>query len=156
MRDAETIHRRLLRFELWALETLARSVRDGEEELPLRSMKILGHLVGTHWLWLSRLGAPARNMEVWPELSAAQCVDEVADLEKAWSSFFEEPQRLDGRTEYRNSRGEEWVSATSDVLLHIAIHGSHHRGQIIATMRQMGRTPPYLDFIEATRRGWVE
>jgi uncharacterized damage-inducible protein DinB len=38
----------------------------------------------------------------------------------------------------------------------VTIHGSYHRAQIAAAVRESGREPAYTDFIHATRRGLLE
>jgi len=63
---------------------------------------------------------------------------------------------LAGTIEYRNSKGEQWQSTVADVLTHVLLHGSYHRGQIASAIRAAGGTPAYTDFIHATRQGFVE
>jgi uncharacterized damage-inducible protein DinB len=38
-----------------------------------------------------------------------------------------------------------------DVLLHVALHGSYHRGQIAAAVRAAGGEPVNTDFVTWTR-----
>ena len=57
---------------------------------------------------------------------------------------------------YRNSKGEFWTSTVADILTHVALHASYHRGQIAAAIREAGGPPPYTDYIHAVRMGLVE
>jgi uncharacterized damage-inducible protein DinB len=52
---------------------------------------------------------------------------------------------------YRNSAGEEFTSSLEDILTHVAMHGSYHRGQVAAWMRQSGETPTPTDYIAFAR-----
>ncbi|MBM4015253.1 MAG: hypothetical protein FJ293_09875 [Planctomycetes bacterium] len=54
---------------------------------------------------------------------------------------------------YLNSKGERHESRVADILTHVAMHGVHHRAQILAELRAAGHVPPYLDFVHATRTG---
>ncbi len=40
----------------------------------------------------------------------------------------------------------------SEIVTHVAMHGSYHRGQIARQLRSAGLEPPYTDFIQYTRR----
>jgi uncharacterized damage-inducible protein DinB len=42
-------------------------------------------------------------------------------------------------------------SQISDILLHVALHSSYHRGQIAAAVRAAGVTPVNTDFITFAR-----
>jgi uncharacterized damage-inducible protein DinB len=53
---------------------------------------------------------------------------------------------------YRNSAGRDFRSSVSDIVTHVAMHGSYHRGQIARRLRSVGQEPPYTDFIQYTRR----
>ena len=57
---------------------------------------------------------------------------------------------------YRNSKGEFWTSTVGDILTHVVLHASYHRGQIAAAVRQAGGEPAYTDFIHAVRLGLIE
>jgi uncharacterized damage-inducible protein DinB len=66
------------------------------------------------------------------------------------------PASLDGKVEYRNSKGEPWSSRVEDMLTHVLFHSAYHRGQIALQMRAAGNEPAYTDFIHAVRNGFVE
>ena len=55
-----------------------------------------------------------------------------------------------------NSKGQSWTSRVEDVLTHVLLHGAYHRGQIASALREAGLTPPYTDYIHATRSGRIE
>jgi uncharacterized damage-inducible protein DinB len=57
---------------------------------------------------------------------------------------------------YVNSKGEPWTSTAGDILLHVALHSSYHRGQIAMALRDGGEEPPYTDYIHCVRQGLVD
>jgi uncharacterized damage-inducible protein DinB len=62
------------------------------------------------------------------------------------------PEAMSRLVAYRNSAGRDYRSRVSDIVTHVAMHGSYHRGQIARQLRSVGREPPYTDFIQYTRQ----
>jgi uncharacterized damage-inducible protein DinB len=61
------------------------------------------------------------------------------------------PDAAARRVTYRNSAGREFASPVEDILLHVALHGAYHRGQIAAALRGAGAVPEPTDFIAFAR-----
>jgi uncharacterized damage-inducible protein DinB len=145
---------RLLRYDAWAnRETLA-SLRHSASGKAVRWM---GHIVGAGALWLARLEDVTPELAVWPELDLDQCGEGIDRLAGAWPRYLNRlaPADLDDGVGYRNSLGEYWTSTVADILTHVAMHGSYHRAQIAAALREEGVAPAYTDFIHATRQRLV-
>jgi uncharacterized damage-inducible protein DinB len=58
---------------------------------------------------------------------------------------------LERTVHYRNSAGAEFESKMSDILLHVALHGSYHRGKIAAALRAGHAEPAPSDYIAFVR-----
>jgi len=58
---------------------------------------------------------------------------------------------LSGGVTYRNSIGDEYTNSPADILIHVALHGAYHRGQIAAAVRAGGDTPATTDYIAYVR-----
>lgn len=149
--------RRLFTYDAWANREAAAAVDQAGAAVPPRAVSLLAHLVGAQWLWLERLGAPAREVAVWPDLTAAERGAHLDALERAWTAFLGglDADGLDRRIAYTNSRGEPWESRVEDVLTHLLAHGAYHRGQVALLLRGAGAAPAYTDFIHAVRQGFV-
>lgn len=146
---------RLLTFNDWANREVLRAI--GPEGEPAGSLRLLAHLIGAEWLWLRRLGRAGHELAVWPDLDAAAIARELAPLRREWRAVLDQGEEsLRGTISYTNSKGEPWTSGVGDVLTHVFAHGVHHRGQILSLFRAAGMTPPYVDFIEASRRGFLD
>jgi uncharacterized damage-inducible protein DinB len=52
---------------------------------------------------------------------------------------------------YRNSAGDEFDNAIEDILVHVAMHGSYHRGQVTMLVRDAGAEPQPTDYIAFVR-----
>jgi uncharacterized damage-inducible protein DinB len=149
--------RRLFRYEGWAnAESLASAT--AMENAPTQVVKWLGHLAGTSAEWRARLTGTTSRLTVWPPLTLSQCGVEFTRETTEWGGYLAKLDEADlaGTIEYRNSKGEQWRSTVADVLTHVLLHGSYHRGQIASAIRAAGGTPAYTDFIHATRQGFVE
>jgi uncharacterized damage-inducible protein DinB len=63
-------------------------------------------------------------------------------------------ERLAEPLSYLGFTGESFTRQLGDALLHLANHGTYHRGQVATLLRQLGRkaTPTdYLRFIDAQK-----
>ncbi|MGH9458542.1 MAG: DinB family protein [Thermoanaerobaculia bacterium] len=147
---------RMLRFDEWANGEIARALAASATP-PEGSLRLLGHIVGAEWLWLRRLGFDGAEMAVWPDLPLSRIPGELEALSPAWKTALPtlDAAGLERTITYVNSKGQPWSSRVDDVLTHVVTHGAHHRGQIVAAFRRAGLEPPYVDYIEATRRGWI-
>ena len=148
--------RRLLEHDGWANAAALASLRTGPA--PAKARAWMAHIVGAERLWLARLREEPSAMAVWPDLDLEACAAELIELQGDWMRFLEElgAGGLQESVAYRNSRGEFWTSAVEDILTHVALHASYHRGQIAAAIREAGGEPAYTDYIHAVRMGLVE
>jgi uncharacterized damage-inducible protein DinB len=146
---------RLLRYDTWATSETLGSLRSGTP--PVKALRWLAHIVGSGELWLARLRDEPPMMAVWPDLDLDGCAAGVARLAEQWPRYLEGlgDGDLEEEAGYRNSRGEYWTSTVADILTHVAMHGSYHRAQIAAAVRESGGEPAYTDFIHAVREGLV-
>lgn len=48
---------------------------------------------------------------------------------------------------YRNSKGEEFANRLEEIVHHLVNHGTYHRGNIAAMLRQLGQTGVSTDYI---------
>ena len=97
-------------------------------------------------------------MSVWPDIDLDGCQARLEELDQLWPEYLaklEEDDLEDGRA-YRNTIGEFWTSTVGDILTHVAMHSSYHRGQIASAVRESGGAPAYTDFIHAVRQGFIE
>jgi len=137
----------------WANGFLLDSLRNGEEP-SARVKKLLSHVVGAERLWLSRISRESPPAPpVWPDLPLEECgrlaAENVARLRRLLESS--DDAGLARGVTYTNSRGETFTSRIDDILLHVCMHGSYHRGQIAAQRRADTREPVNTDYITWVR-----
>ena len=156
MSDELTRIRRLLEHDGWANTEALAALRAGPA--PEKARAWMAHIIGAERVWLARIREEPAAMPVWPDLDLDRCAAELPELQGDWMRLLESLDD-DGLREgvgYRNSKGEFWTSTVADILTHVALHASYHRGQIAAAIREAGGTPAYTDYVHAVRTGLVE
>ena len=115
-------------------------------------------MVGAELLWLARLEKDAAPVPVWPELTLHECEEQLRSLPRKWRDWFADlaPSDLAESIDYVNSKGSRFSSRIDDVLTHVILHSSYHRGQIAADVRAGGGEPVLTDFIHCARSGLLE
>src|SRR6266446_126199 len=98
--------KKLFTYDDWAnRETLASL--EAIASPPLKSLKLMAHIVGTEWLWISRLKGEKSKLPVWPELSLLECKAELDELSQFWKDYLNElnTEQLSKKIDYVNSKG---------------------------------------------------
>ncbi len=145
--------RRMFSYDEWANREVLASFKAAGTP-PTRSLSLLAHILGTEYVWYSRLQRETSPIAVWPQLTVANCEQHVVALKSIWDDYLGEltADGLQSAVAYKNTKGESFTSAVADVLLHVVMHSAYHRGQIATDMRAHGHTPAYTDFIHAVRQ----
>ena len=114
-----------------------------------RAHAIYAHLAGSMHVWLSRIEGRTPTHGVWPSLS----LDEATTLARETSAALQkiattpDANALAREITYRLSNGTPMNSSVGDILAHVALHGSYHRGQLAMLARQSGASPTSTDYI---------
>jgi uncharacterized damage-inducible protein DinB len=111
----------------------------------------LKHLLGADWVWTERF--QGRSPRSVPWLKATESIEAMrarwqgveADLRAFLATL--QPEALAAPLTYQNLQGETWTYPLWQALLHLVNHGSYHRGQVTMALRQLGATPPAIDFL---------
>jgi len=117
--------------------------------------KALCHVVAAEHLWHDRIYGRVSAMPVWPSLSTQQCLTEIDRLRDLWDSVIERlaETELERQVSYANTKGDSFTSTVEEIITHVLLHGSYHRGQVAREVRRAGATPAMTDYIHAARTG---
>lgn len=142
-------------FDDWANREALASLRPPGSAAAL--VKVMAHIVAAESLWLTRVRSEAPALAVWPDLTLAQLELHLGNLARGWQTLLNSlaTSDLSRPIAYTNSQGEKWVSALSDVMAHVVLHSSYHRGQIASGLRAGGQAPAYTDYIHCTRNDLI-
>jgi uncharacterized damage-inducible protein DinB len=119
------------------------------------ALTLLAHVLGAEEVWLARLENREPSVAVWPDLDLDGCHALARAVHDQLDRYLAElePQHLDRLVSYRNSAGVAFESHVADILLHIAMHGAYHRGQVALAVRRAGARPLFTDYIAFVRGG---
>ena len=136
----------------WADRLVLESLRDAAS-IPPMILELYAHVLAAEEVWLARLTGTAPRVAVWPALTLEQCAALAAENFDRLAAYAASLGAADlGRSiTYKNSAGDQYTSAVEDILLHVALHGAYHRGQIAAGLREQSATPTSTDFIAFAR-----
>ena len=153
----------LFQYDRWATERTIESLSSLSEDDYTKDLKssfggIHGTLVHVYWadcLWLARWkGNPS-----WPPTN----VDRVPTLDALsgrWREYREDlhvylaglsDSILSNPLTYRDTQGNKHSEPLYEQMQHKVNHSTHHRGQIVTMLRQLGQKPLPTDLINFYR-----
>lgn len=138
----------------WADDLALSALRSaGEGPDTTAARQLLAHILGAEHVWLRRLEGVKPEVAVWPELSLDQCARLAEANREGYRALLDrvDPEALSRPVHYTNSAGDQFDSRRDDILLHVALHGSYHRGQVAARIRSAGAQPNPTDYIAFVR-----
>jgi uncharacterized damage-inducible protein DinB len=120
-----------------------------------RASKLIAHIIAAEHIWLTRIQSlPVGQTTAWANLTLSECHALSAQIISGYRALIESTpeENLNDLVTYRNLQGMEFQTPLRDILLHVALHGAYHRGQIAASLRNSGFEPPSTDFIIFSRQ----
>lgn len=135
----------------WADERVLESLR--QPTVPKRALDLYAHVLGAEHVWLARLEQRPRDVPVWPSMTLDECARLATENRRAFRAYLDRLTSDDVRriVHYRNSAGDEFDNTIEDILVHVAMHGSYHRGQVSLLVRDAGAEPQPTDLIAFVR-----
>lgn len=116
--------------------------------------RLYAHLALVERLWLDRIERRDASVPAWSTLSLAEAAELAASSAAALRAIAaRDPLQLGRPVAYRNSAGHEYRNTVADILSHVPLHSSYHRGQIALLVRRGGGTPALTDYIVLRRAG---
>ncbi len=141
---------KLLEHVAWADSQVQAEIAGIDDDRAERTQatRLYSHVAAAEHVWLARLEGRLPVHPVWPDLS----LEEAAALAKETLEGLRAIAKADADTlarevEYRTSAGHTFRNTVADILTHVALHGSYHRGQVALLTRQGGGTPAATDYI---------
>ena len=149
---------KLMRYSAWANALLCRSLSTLDEDLlarprpgrPAGVLGVLGHIYVVAQIWKGHLtdqahGFTSRNLETTPPL--ADLRDKQSTLDRWYIEFAADlsPSRSCVPIDFRFVDGGAGRMTAEEMLLHVANHGTYHRGYIADMLYEAGLKPPTMD-----------
>ncbi len=152
----ETIEiiRQLLTYNQWANRLTLDTLKDPTNYNP-KAIQAFAHLLVAEKMWLARLQKNVDNtgFNFWQESSLDECAALLEENQKSFNALFNHltGKTLDVVATYKNSKGIEYRTSYRDILTHVFLHSTYHRGQVAMAVRAQGGTPAYTDYIAFVR-----
>ena len=115
-----------------------------------RSLQILAHLLITKREYFERLdGKDSTGFDFWPDLTIDVCRELARSTHENYGRLLEGADELllERKASYKTSEGVSYENTYRDLLTHVLLHSSIHRGNIVLKMREEGLEPPKIDYI---------
>jgi uncharacterized damage-inducible protein DinB len=135
--------------DLWANARIVACLK-ADPERNQQALRLLAHLLAAEKIWLLRLqGKDTSETDKFPALSLDDCEALANENQQGYSRFLDSltGEGLDSLVTYRNFNGSEFRTRVRDILMHVALHGTYHRGQIALTAHGEGFDPIDTDFM---------
>lgn len=147
----EQIHR-LIEHAAWADALVAEAILK-QDNVADDTIELFAHVLGAEEVWLSRLEQRQSTLAVWPKLTRGQLAATADNVARAYRAYVSRltPNDLATEVAYKNSIGQAFSTPIGEILMHVAMHGSYHRGQVALRMRRDGATPAPTDYIAFIR-----
>ena len=139
--------RQLFEYDDWANR---RTIDALETNYSDRSRRILAHILITKQEYFDRLhGKDSTGFDFWPDLDLDGCRRLAAATNENFRKLLSESDEsgLDRIAKYKTSEGMPYENNYRDLLMHVLIHSSIHRGNIVLKMREERLEPPKIDYI---------
>lgn len=136
----------------WADDRVLAALRSATTPDPA-CLELFAHVLASEHVWLARLKGATPHHPVWPTLSLEECATLVHANQRELTHYLASltPADLPRDVTYTNSAGQTFTSSVEDILLHVCLHGTYHRGQIAWALRRGGGVPMPTDYIALVR-----
>lgn len=157
-----TLHiQRMFHHLIWAHARIIHRLEE-EQVVPERPLRLLFHILWAEAVWLSRLNGhsgPTATQGLSVENATLEDCKSLADSNReGFARYFAElkDEHLRNSITYMTSKGLEFTTDVEDILTHVSLHGSYHRGQIASYLRLENLTPPVTDYIDYVRKDGID
>jgi uncharacterized damage-inducible protein DinB len=144
----------LIKYNEWANQRAIDSLKDPLNHNP-KAVLALAHLLIAEKTWLRRMltNEDSTGFDFWQGSTLDECEQLAREVKKEYADLLNNltKQKLDSIATYKNSKGVEYRTSFRDILQHVLMHSTYHRGQVAMAVRAEGGTPPYTDYIAFVR-----
>lgn len=115
-----------------------------------QALNLFTHTLLAERVWVTRIARKnSVHLPIWSQLSLEECNEILQQNHHDFTAFFSRitDQEAEQNVVYQNSSRNEFHNTLKDILIHVALHGQYHRGQINLLLRQNGEEPIGTDYI---------
>jgi uncharacterized damage-inducible protein DinB len=109
----------------------------------------ISHIMLGERAWFQRIHGKEPGREIWRQLSFSELGQLAEEHHRVYADLL--TQDLTRMIAFQRFTGEMYESPIADILLHLTLHGAHHRGQMATHASAVGLTPINTDFVQYCR-----
>jgi uncharacterized damage-inducible protein DinB len=147
-----------IRYSGWASRKLVEAAANLTPEERTRPMNVsheslqrtLGHVYHADLIWYIRTVDSSLPAPDWDEPPSMESLNsDWKALQQKWESWADSlaDSDLERVAHYKLMNGNPGDSLVWQIVNHVVNHGTLHRGQVVAMLRQLGAKPPATDII---------
>jgi len=116
-------------------------------------LKLMSHVLHAQFNWYGRIIKQQSDLPVWEPVELTALLSQLEENGTLWLEYIRtlDQNHFSKPVAYHNLAGQPFQSQIQDMLTHVVNHGTHHRGQVIRKIRELGHVPPNTDFIYYSR-----
>lgn len=142
---------RLYRYNQWANQGLLKHLKAFDSVSDDIKMR-LSHVVAAEEIWYNRIQPLGFDLFEVFEIQPWEVLGPRLDASaQRWIGLVDQTNDFDQVIHYKNLTGKAFQTGLNDIMIHVANHGTYHRGQIATLLRQQGLEPINTDFITYSR-----
>jgi len=143
---------KLFGYDKWAMTRLLK-IFDQKPASNPRINELLSHMQSTQRIWLERCLGRTESVQRFQTRTQETIWKDMELNHSDWLAYIQslQPDDFNRSINYTNSQGDHFASVLQDIITQVSNHGTHHRGTIIALMKEENYLPPALDYIIYTR-----
>ncbi|MFY7908548.1 MAG: DinB family protein [Emticicia sp.] len=115
-------------------------------ETPQRAIEIFSHTIAAQRIWLDRINGNVTELKVW-ELFDKEIMLELLEINYTEINKIIDTQDFEQLIAYKTTTGQHFTSTINQILSHLALHASYHRGQVVILLKGKIETLPATDYI---------
>ncbi len=137
--------KQLFEHEYWANLKVLEAIMLAEK-CPPKAIELFSHTIAAQRIWLDRIYGNTSEVKVW-EVFDKEIMLELLEINFADILKTIDSQDINQLISYQNTKGEHYTRTISQILTHLPLHSTYHRGQIILVLKANLATVPATDFI---------
>ncbi len=115
-------------------------------ETPQRAIEIFSHTIAAQRIWLDRINGDKTELKIW-EVFETEIMLELLEINYADINKIINNQDFEQLIAYQNSSSQHFTSTINQILTHLALHASYHRGQVVLLLKDHVDILPTTDYI---------
>lgn len=127
-------------------QKIANQLIENESKVSQRVISLFSHVINAQQIWNARIEEEKNTLGVNQIHSFTECKKIDTENYQRTLSILEKYE-LDKVIHYTTTKGDKFENTIQEILFHISNHSSHHKGQIIADLKQCGIEPLITDYI---------